>query len=106
MAGVDREIPDEHRHPKLVGIFSRSRSGKNFQGLEEARSFSETWQQKIELINIFGDREWFELEIEPDLSPSGERIWIGTAMRLGGAGAIPGKQRSERFCRSFTRLRF
>ncbi|AFY94869.1 PAS domain-containing protein [Chamaesiphon minutus] len=74
---------------------------------QERERFASTWvvairrqeplELKLRLIGNLGNWEWFQVELEPDVQPDGTTIWIGTAMRLGGEAAIPGRQQSTQF---------
>jgi PAS domain S-box-containing protein len=63
----------------------------------EAKRWLQPLQIKLQLKSAVGDFEWFDLELEPDCDASGQTIWIGTARRLGGEAAIPGRQESTQF---------
>jgi PAS domain S-box-containing protein len=74
---------------------------------EEQESFLRSWQEasslqtalkvKIRLQSCQGNWEWFQLELDPDGDELGQMTWIGTAVRLGGAAVVPGRQQSPEF---------
>jgi PAS domain S-box-containing protein len=56
---------------------------------EQARSLQTALNLKIQLRSCKGDWEWMQVELDPDLDELGQVTWICTAIRLGGAAAIP-----------------
>jgi PAS domain S-box-containing protein len=64
---------------------------------QEARSSQATLKVKIRLQSCQGNWEWFQLELDPDGHELGQMTWIGTAIKLGGAAAVPGRQQSPEF---------
>ncbi len=73
----------------------------------ECERFLDCWQAairlqesldiKLQLKNVSGDWEWFQIELEPDRDAWGQTIWIGTAVKLGGAAALHRKNLSVQF---------
>ncbi|WP_310486783.1 PAS domain S-box protein [Chamaesiphon sp. VAR_69_metabat_338] len=57
----------------------------------------EPLSMKLRLMSTLGEWEWFQVGLEPDRDRSGAIIWIGTAQRLGGEAAIPGRSQSMQF---------
>jgi PAS domain-containing protein len=69
-------LPDRERAVWLNSLLSASRSHKSLE-------------LKLQLQSDRGHWEWFQVELAPDRDESGHITWIGTAIRLGGAAAIP-----------------
>jgi PAS domain S-box-containing protein len=64
---------------------------------QEASSSQAGLKLKIQLPSNQENREWFQVELDPDCDEFGETIWIGTAIRLGGEAAIPDRHQSTQF---------
>ena len=62
-----------------------------------AQQSSQPLEIKLQFKSRLGDWEWFRVELEPDRDEFGQTIWIGIAVRLGGAGALPHPQLSAQF---------
>jgi PAS domain S-box-containing protein len=64
---------------------------------QEARSSQTALNIKIRLQSHKGNWEWFQLELDLDGDELGQITWICTAIKLGGAAAVPGRQQSPEF---------
>jgi PAS domain S-box-containing protein len=76
-------LPDEQREYWL-------------QSWQEASRLQTELALKLRFPNDHGNWEWFKVELDPD-DRLGSTTWIGTAIRLGGAAVIPGRQQSTQF---------
>jgi PAS domain S-box-containing protein len=54
-----------------------------------AKKAQEPLELNLRLSSTIGEWEWFQVELEPDRTRSGETTWIGTAKRLDGAATLP-----------------
>ncbi len=64
---------------------------------QEASSLQTGLKLKIQLSSNQENREWFQVELDPDRDELGQTIWIGTAIRLGGEAVIADRHQSTQF---------
>ncbi len=95
---LDGERPWLFGEMLTVGVSSalRNRSTESWEDVWQAASSSRTpLALKIQLSGTQANREWFQVELDPDLDECGQTIWIGTAIRLGGEAVVPGQQSTQ-----------
>ena len=91
------ESDDRHHLGSFAEILHEAEADRFSSSWEEASRPQHPLEIKLQLKSRLGDWEWFKLEIEPDRDELGQTIWIGTAIRLGGEAAIPGRPQSTQF---------
>jgi PAS domain S-box-containing protein len=88
----------DDRHPSILAeILHPEQRHLWLQSWERASSSQTALILKIQLQSCEGNWEWFQLELDPDGDQLGQITWIGTAIKLGGAAAVPGQQQSPEF---------
>jgi PAS domain S-box-containing protein len=97
--GVGKAAPTEQEECPWVfaEILHVDEQESFLRSWQEARSLQTALNVKIQLQSCQGNWEWFQLELDPDGDELERTTWIGTAIKLGGAAAVPGRQQSPQF---------
>jgi PAS domain S-box-containing protein len=94
IAGVDTAAPTEDEGQSwLFGEILHEDERESFvRAWAQARGLNTALNLKLQFQSRQGNWEWFEVELDPDRSRSGQTIWICTAIRLGGEARIPSQK--------------